>query len=149
MPFIMNSVNLFYLLSNIGVALTGGDRSTGNNDVSSSNQIGNYTFFHANGRGLLFRCVTGFGPSGNNNADLGELYFNGQIIPNGGCTGSFVIQARGATISTKVGIMNVLQCRTFTYRQEGVYTCRIMNSSMMYEERSVGVYLPGRSKFFL
>ena len=101
--------------------------------------------------GLLFRCVTGLGPSGGeNNADLGRLYFRNSVIASGGCTGGRVIQARGGTLSNLVGVINVHYCEGLTNgAAEGVYTCTIRNSSMMEESIRVGVYSRRRSESIL
>ena len=95
---------------------------------------------------MLARCLTGLGPSNNddNNA-LGGWYFNGTRIVNGECTDS-VIQPNGATIINFVGIINLFQCRTFTSIAEGVYTCVMMNSSMLNQSVRLGLYLSGRSE---
>ena len=94
----------------------------------------------------MFRCVSGLGPTGRNNIELGRLVrADGTLVRNGGCDGA-VIQPRGATISNYVGIINVFLCRRFTTRDEGVYTCTMRNSSMVHQSVRIGVYMPGRSK---
>ena len=132
----------------IGVRLTGGVDTTRSNDVRASNSIDNYSHVTAidpDDGGLLFRCVTGLGPTSNNNSETSSLYFNDELIPHGGCDGP-VVQSRGATISNFVGVINVLLCREFTINQEGIYTCTMRNSDMVDESARVGVYLPGRSE---
>ena len=96
---------------------------------------------------MIARCVTGLGPSNSddNNA-LGGLYFKGSRIPNGNCNTSASVQANGALISNFVGVMNLYKCGTLHPSEEGVYTCTMMNSSLMYQSMRLGVYLPGRSK---
>ena len=135
------------ILCILGIAITGGYESTRNNAVATSNRINDYLFVSPFATGLLFRCITGLGPSTNNNNDLGALYFNGQEIPNGQCNGP-VIQARGATIRSFVGVLNAFLCRTLRESTEGSYTCTIRNSSLVYESISVGVYYTGRSEYF-
>ncbi|XP_065904865.1 uncharacterized protein [Dysidea avara] len=130
-----------------GVRLTGGVDTTRSNDVRASNSIDNYSHVTAidpDDGGLLFRCVTGLGPTSNNNSETSSLYFNDELIPHGGCDGP-VVQSRGATISNFVGVINVLLCREFTINQEGIYTCTMRNSDMVDESARVGVYLPGRT----
>ena len=100
------------------------------------------------GTGLLFRCVSGLGPTSNDNTELGGLLFGSTMIQDGECNGP-VIQQRGATISSFVGIINVLLCATLTTNSEGVYTCMMRNSSMMEESVKVGVYFPSRSEFYI
>ena len=136
----------------VGIAITGGAQSTGSNEITSNNKIVDYSFISPiSGLGLLFRCVTGLGPSGGeNNADLGRLYFSNSVIASGGCTGGRVIQARGGTLSNLVGVINVHYCEGLTNgAAEGVYTCTIRNSSMMEESIRVGVYSRRRSESIL
>ena len=94
----------------------------------------------------LARCLTGLGPSGNSNSVLGGLYFNGTMMPNSdevSCT-STVIQVRpGNTIA---GVINMRQCEAFSTTVEGIYTCTMMNSSMMNESVRFGIYFTGRSE---
>ena len=91
--------------------------------------------------------MTGLGPSdGDDNNALGGLYFNGARIPNGNCNASTAIQPIGAMISKYVGVMDLHQCRALTPTEEGVYTCVMINSSMMMQSMRLGMYRPGRSK---
>jgi len=132
----------------IGVAITGGVDTTASNAVTSSNIINDYSHVFAidpNDPDLFFRCVTGLGPTGNNNAETGDLYFNDVLIPHGGCDGP-VVQSRGATINNFVGVINVFLCRRFTSNEEGIYRCTMRNSDMVDESVRVGVYLLGRSE---
>ena len=136
----------------VGIAITGGVESTGSNEITSNNRILDYSFINPiSGLGLLFHCVTGLGPTGGeNNADLGRLYFNNSVITNGECTGGQVIQARGGTVNSLVGVINVHYCEGLTNgAAEGVYTCTIRNSSMIDESIRVGVYSRGRSESIL
>jgi len=126
--------------------LTGGVDTTTSNDVTASNIINDHVFaIDPSDPDLLFRCLTGLGPSSNNNAEIGELYFNNEQIPHGECDGP-VVQSRGATTSEFVGIVNVFLCSRFTTSEEGVYTCTMRNSNMVNESVRVGIYLVGRSK---
>jgi len=90
--------------------------------------------------GLLFRCVTGLGPTSNNNAETSVLRFKSLQVPHGECNGP-VVQSGGATITNFVGVINVFLCERFTTREEGVYTCTMRNSDMVDESVSAGVYL--------
>ena len=96
---------------------------------------------------LLAHCLTGLAPSGNDNGVLGGLYFDGSMIPNSGESASCssdVMQVRPA--STTAGVINLHQCGAFSTSVEGVYTCTMMNSSMMYQLVRFGVYFTGRSE---
>ena len=120
--------------------------------LTSANALTDYSYINArdgnpNGVPLLARCLTGLGPSGNDNSVLGGLYFNGRMIPNSGEQGpcsSDVIQVRpGGRIA---GVTNFHQCKTFTTAIEGIYTCTMMNSSMMNESVRFGIYFSERSE---
>ena len=93
----------------------------------------------------LARCLTGLGPSSNDNGALGGLYFNGNMVPNSASCYKIHIQPRpGDRIA---GVINIDQCnRVFTTDNEGVYTCAMMNSSMMNESVRFGIYLNGKSE---
>ena len=131
------------------MALTGGVDSTGDNSISTANRIYDYgAIFTSRGTGLIFRCVTGLGPTENTNNNLGILAFNDQYFENGNCNGP-VIQARGATISTLAGVVNVYLCRGLTAATEGIYTCFMLDSRMQTVNARIGVYFPGRSKCFM
>ena len=94
--------------------------------------------------------MTGLGPSGYDNGVLGGWYFNGTMIPNScelePCS-SDVIQVRPGSLTA--GISNIHQCGAFSASVEGVYTCTMMNSSMMDQSVRLGVYFTGRSESHL
>ena len=95
----------------------------------------------------ITRCVTGLGPNGtDNNTALGGCYFDGTKIPFAMCNEfSAIVQPRVA--SNWAGVINIQQCRDkLTTDVEGVYTCIMLNSSMMNESILFGVYSIGRSK---
>ena len=140
--------NTDYIYNNIciGIAITGtllGDQ------IVSGNLLTDYSYINpgvTNTSVLLARCLTGLGPSNNDdNTALGGWYFNGTRIANGECTDS-VIKPNGAPIFNFVGVINLFQCRTLTTFAEGVYTCIIMNSLMLNQSVRLGLYLTGRSK---
>ena len=123
-------------------------RTTGSNNVVSGSIVDDYSAINVTdtSAGILFRCVTGLGPSGNSNEELGQVSFNGNQISHGLCDGP-VVQPRGANIANLIGVINVELCSTtFTVNEEGVYTCTIRNSSMVDQTVRVGVYLPVRSE---
>ena len=119
-----------------------------------ANALTDYSYINArdgdpNGD-LIARCLTGLGPTNTSmgaNGPLGGLYFNGNMIPNSGEQGpcsSDVIQVRpGANIA---GVTNFHQCEAFSTSVEGIYTCTMMNSSMMDQSVRFGVYFTGRSE---
>ena len=131
----------------LGVVLVGGMQTTGSNSVGSDNIVNDYSAINVTDTspGVLFRCVTGLGPSGDSNEELGQVSFNGVQISHGLCDGS-VVQPRGADINNIVGVINLQTCTTFTVNEEGVYTCTTRNSSMVDQTVRVGVYLPVRSE---
>ena len=53
---------------------------------------------------------------------------------------------RGASGRRYPGVINLYLCGTFTTTEEGVYSCIMMNSSMMEQTMRVGVYFSGRSE---
>ena len=136
----------------LGIAITGAsDIST---DLASSNQITDYSFvtqpFTLDPFNVILRCATGLGPSGSDsNTILGGWYFNGAQLfaPSGDtfCEG-IVFEVRGANSRRHPGVINLYLRGTFATTEEGVYSCIMMNSSMMNQTIRVGVYLNGRSK---
>ena len=92
--------------------------------------------------------MTGLGPNATkDNSVLGGLYFNGSRIPFGQCSdGSAVVVPRASRYS--LGVIDVIQCREFSSTVEGIYTCAMMNSSMINEIFRFGVYFTGRSEIF-
>ena len=132
----------------VGIAVT---RAHPNNSIISANAIGDYSYINARETttGQIARCTTGLGPSdGNDNDDTGSFYFNGTSITFGACGSSTpILQPRGATnLNTNVGVINIVQCRAFTTSAEGVYTCTMINSSMVEQSVRFGVYFTGRSE---
>ena len=135
----------------VGVTVTSTLQS---NALILANALTDYSYINArNGDpdgALIVRCVTGLGPtstSSDANGALGGFYFNGTMIPNSGeqasCS-SDVFQVRpGGTLA---GVTNIRQCEVFSTSVEGIYTCTMMNSSMMNESVRFGVYFSGRSK---
>ena len=143
----------------VGVALIevmyNADGTRGSNDLTSANALNDYSYVYArdspgdNGAQIA-RCVTGLGPNvtdSDANDILGGLYFNGNKIPAltppASCSdNSEIIQVRlGGSLA---GVFNFHQCGSLTTAAEGVYTCTMMNSSMMNESVRFGVYFTGR-----
>jgi len=122
-------------------------------DLVSSNQITDYSYFThpftLDSFKAIFRCISGLGPSNDDgNIVLGGWHFNGTPLPVlQDCTGP-VFEQRGASRINYPGIINLYLCGTLTTTEEGVYTCIIMNSSMISQTLRVGVYVIGRSKSF-
>ena len=95
----------------------------------------------------IARCVTGLGPNGTDNTALGGCYFNGTKIPfvDECDKSSAIVQPRAAL--NWAGVINIQQCsEKFTTDVEGVYTCIMLNSSMMNESILFGVYSINRSE---
>ena len=135
----------------VGIAVT---RVIGsNNAIVSANAIGDYSYIDArdftNGEQIA-RCVTGLGPDNTeDNSDIGEVYFDGSIIPFATCGkgATAIVQPRGATsLDTNVGVINIGQCRAFTTAVEGIYTCTMINSSMVERSVRFDIYFTRRSE---
>ena len=122
----------------------------GNSDIVTGNLLTDYSFITGTDNGLVARCVSGLGPTGtDDNTDLGIWYFNGARLPYGLCEDPVanVIQSRIATLMNFIGVINLWQCEpTLNITAEGVYTCIIMDSSMMNQTTRLGVYFSGRSE---
>ena len=137
----------------VGVAIT---RPVSNDNLNSANAIADYSFISPSGNGVrLARCLTGLGPNSTSpggtsegaNGLLGGLYFNGNMIHNSAESASCssdVIQVRpGGSIA---GLTNIRQCGAFSIAAEGVYTCTMINSSMMDQSVRFGIYFSERSE---
>jgi len=141
-----------HLYLGIAVASTvDGSRNPGE-DLNSDNQITEQRFitqpFMLDNFKAILRCASGQGPSGrDSNVVLGGWYFNGAIVPIApiSCFGP-VFEARGASVGRFPGVISLYLCGTFTTTEEGVYSCIVMNSSMMEQTMRVGVYFSGRSE---
>ncbi|XP_065910263.1 uncharacterized protein [Dysidea avara] len=125
-----------------GITITG--LVLGNSDIVSGNILPDYSFVSELTSALIARCVTGLSPLGNDNTVLGGWYFNGAQIPTGACSGP-VIQPLGESVMSFVGVINLRQCGTFTTTEEGVYSCIMMNSSVMEQTMRVGIYFSKRT----
>ena len=153
---------MYRVVFTVGVALIevmyNADGTTiSSNALTSANTLNDYSYIYArdspgNNGAQLARCVTGLGPNvtdSDANGILGGLYFNGNkipaLIPPSSCSdNSEIIQARlGGSLA---GLFNFHQCGSLTTAAEGVYTCALMNSSMMNEFIRFGVYFTGRSE---
>ena len=145
--FLMIILTLCHSIRTIPVFITVGVAVT-DSTSSLAGVLTDYSYINAPGNDVLIaRCLTGLGPSGGDNGVLGGWYFDGTMIPNSGeqgpC-GTNVIQVRPARLTA--GISNIRQCGTFTTSAEGIYTCTMMNSTMMDESVRLGVYFSGRCK---
>ena len=143
-----------------GITITGGDVGTsvmgdGSHYVRASNVLEDYSFIRLNAtekRGrFLFRCASGLGPSGNNtNNVIGNIFFNNKSLNASFKNCNEFVGVTGAKhTDNRPGVYNVRVCESynfFTTTAEGIYTCRLLNSSMMYQNMTVGLYFKGRSK---
>ena len=124
------------------------------NSLVSANAISDYSYVNDNSYRdyiQLARCATGLGPNGYDpNSALGGLYFKGNRIPNVKCddSSSPIVLQQTPRLYVVVGVINIRRCRPFSTAVEGIYTCIMMNSSMMTESIRFGVYFTGRSKSF-
>ena len=143
----------------VGVALIkvmyDGDGDIISNAIVSDNAIDDYSFVNSRDGSFssslqLARCVTGLGPSDTDgNSALGGFYFNGTAVPNVPCedSSSPIIRQQPVGLNN-LGVINMIQCKNkqFSTSVEGIYTCVMMNSSMMNESISFGVYFSRRSE---
>ena len=74
------------------------------------------------------------------------MYFKNSALLKHTCNG--FVEARGANIDRNPGVLNVRLCGEgkLNTSTEGIYTCSLINSSMMYQNVSVGVYFSERSE---
>ena len=130
----------------VGIALLKVTNTSDHNAVVSANSIGNYSYVNDSSGtpSQIAQCVTGLGPNATDNSTLGGVYFNGSRLSFETCTdnSSHLVYSRAAN----PGAINIQQCRKFSTSVEGIYTCTMMNSSMMNESIRFGVYFTGRSK---
>ena len=134
--------------------ITVGIAVTRNNGLTLADALTDYSFIIArdgdpNGDRIA-RCLTGLGPTSTSdgaNGMLGGLYFNNSMMPNGGehepCASDVIIVKPGASIA---GVNNIDQCEPFSTSVEGIYTCTMINSSMMNQSVTFGIYFNGRSE---
>ena len=117
------------------------------NNYNLANALTDYSYINAKGGTkdvLIARCMTGLGPTSTDNGALGGWYFNGNMKPNRARCSSAIIQPEPGTFTA--GAINIYQCGKFSANAEGVYTCTIMNSTMMIQSIRLGVYFTGRSE---
>ena len=125
----------------VGVVLIRG------NNYDPANALTDYSYINANGgtkHVLIARCMTGLGPTSIDNGVLGGWYFNGNMIPNRARCSSAIIQPEPGYLTA--GAIYMIQCGKFSADAEGVYTCTIMNSTMMVQSIRLGVYFTRRSE---
>ena len=124
--------------------------STPEIDLVSGNQLDDYTFINSNftldPHGVLLRCATGLGPGSSSNIVLGGWYFNGAQVPVGDLCRQPTFEVRSANTRNYPGVINLYPCGPLSVTEEGVYSCIIMNSSMINQIIRVGVYFTGRSE---
>ena len=130
----------------VGVALLSGSHFThayALTDYSYFSASDGYYYYYST---QIARCVTGLGPSDtDDNSGIGGLYYNGSKIPDGSCY-SALVQPKAEYLYNYVGAINIYQCGYFSIAAEGVYTCTMMNSSMMNDSVRFGVYFTQRSE---
>ena len=128
----------------------------GSNAIVSANAVDDYSYVNARNDTLdsgvqIARCVTGLGPNDiNNNSALGGVYFNGSKLTFETCHDPYprLVHPRAAGLNN-LGVINIIQCNTSsTTALEGIYTCTMMNSSMMEQSIRFGLYFNARSELF-
>ena len=127
-----------------------------NNDIVSANAIADYSYVNARrgtftGGTQVARCVTGLGPNDtDDNSALGGVYVDENRLPFETCGGTSRLVHPRAALLSNLGIINIIQCSLpFTTALEGIYTCTMMNSSMMEQSVRFGVYFTGRSEYII
>ena len=131
------------------------DGTISSNAIVSANALDAYSYINTTDGTIsmsrqIARCVTGLGPSNtDDNSALGGVYFNGSGVTGVSCgdSSSPIIRQQAAGLNN-LGVINVVQCmnREFSTSVEGIYTCTMINSSMMNESIRFGVYLMERSE---
>ena len=128
--------------------------STPATDLISSNQLADYSFltepFTLDNFDVVLRCVSGLGPTGGQtNVNLGDWIFDGAAVLGADTCSNVnpVFQQRSANNNRFPGVINLYPCgEPLSPVEEGVYSCMMMNSSMMVQTTRVGLYLSGRSE---
>ena len=127
-------------------------------DAIIANQLTDYQFITAplqtDLHGVVLRCASGLGPtSTSSNLALGGWYYDrSQIFAGSSCAGRFgplfnsVFVVKSSNRRVFPGIINLYACGPLSADEEGVYSCMMMNSSMMNQTTRVGLYLSGRSE---
>ena len=144
-------VIMYRFVFTIGIAVI---RTEYGNTITLTRALTDYSYINARDSGVstgvqIARCVTGLGPSATeDNSVLGRVYFNGSKLAFEACySSSRLVHPRAAGLGNNPGVINIIQCSTsFTTALEGIYTCTMMNSSMMNESVSFGVYFNTRSE---
>jgi len=147
------NINVFVMtcaLLGVSITTTGPTHSSPATSLVSANQLADYSYITApletDTNGVALHCATGQGPTGSQtNNDLGDWYFGGAEIPVTQPCGS-EFQVRQAGFRSFPGVLNLYPCGPLSPDEEGVYSCMMMNSSMMVQTTRVGLYLSGRSE---
>ena len=128
----------------VGVAITEGA------SFALAEKLTDYSYINAKdgtpNYAQIARCMTGLGTSDTDklaNGVLGGWYFNSNMLPNRLVCTEIITSIPGGLVA---GIINLNQCRRFSTTSEGIYTCKMMNSSMMEQSMRLGIYLNGRSE---
>ena len=127
----------------VGVAVTRGS------SFALADALTDYSYINVGGSNVdgapvIARCLTGLGPSGNDNSVLGGWWYpNGTKMPNRVVCHEIISSIPGGLAA---GVINIHHCRPFITAGEGVYTCTMMNSSTVEQSVRLGIYLNGRSE---
>ena len=147
-------VIMYRCVFTIGIAVIRTEYGSGGNTITLSRALTDYSYISARDSGVssgvqLARCVTGLGPSATeSNNYIGGVYFNGNRLAFESCGDSSprLVHPRAAGLGNP-GVINIIQCRIpFTTDVEGIYTCTMINSSMMEQSVRFGVYFNARSE---
>ena len=133
----------------VGIALI--SVSVGDTSIVSANAIDEYSYVYARSDYYLTywlaRVVTGLGANpGDSIASSSECYFNGTLIAFVGCNDPTSLPVQPRVQFSQAGVLNIVQCKTFTTDWEGIYTCTLRDSAMMDLSARFGVYFDIRSE---
>jgi len=131
--------------------MSGPTHSSPSTDLITANQLTDYQFIteplQTDTNGVALRCASGLGPPGGDRSlSLGGWYFGVSKINVGIRCSRPRLQVRSANRNHFPGVINLYPCGSLSADEEGVYSCMMMNSSMMVQTTRVGLYRSGRSE---
>ena len=131
--------------------MSGPTHSSPSTDLITANQLTDYQFIteplQTDTSGVALRCASGLGPPASDRSlSLGGWYFGVSKINWGIRCSRPRFEVRSANRNHFPGVINLYPCGPLSADEEGVYSCMMMNSSMMVQTTRVGLYRSGRSE---